>query len=154
MLLSKHLISQIRVYVFLKSKCSGQIKLPKELIELYSKELGFKSSKTFKKHLIWLLANKWITYNSKSGNYHIKGFVAVANKLKFICRKGAIFEPLDFDYFKPFIIAAVIKMYMQLKSRKDGQVYVKGCTRKTALILLLLLYLICTYGRILIFPNL
>jgi hypothetical protein len=129
--LMEHNVNQLRLYVFLKSKCSGHIKLSKERILSYCKELGYKTPKTFKTNLNWLMQNKWITVNTKSGNYRIKGFVEIANKLNFVCIKGAIFEPLEFKNFKPFIIAAVITYYMILKNRynKERSESLKGGSR-------------------------
>ena len=130
--LMEHKVNQLRLFIFLKTKCSGHLKLPKERIESYCKELSYKTPKTFKNNLNWLLKKEWITVNTKSGNYRIKGFVELSNKLKFSCTKVAIFEPMDFSKFKPFIIATVITYYMKLKSRYDKKrsECLKGGSRK------------------------
>ncbi len=130
--IKEHKVNQLRLYVFLKSKCSGQIKLPKERIDSYCLELGYKSTKTFKNNLNWLIMHKWITVNTKSGNYRIKGFLELSNKLMFCSVKGAIFEPLDFSKFKAFVSGAVITYYMKQKSRynKKRSELLIGSSRK------------------------
>lgn len=115
--IKEHKVNQLRLYVFLKSKCSGQIKLPKERIDNYCLELGYKSTKTFNNNLSWLIKHKWITVNTKSGNYRIKGFLELTNKLMFCSVKGAIFEPIDFSKFKAFVAGATITYFMIQKSR-------------------------------------
>ncbi len=123
--------AQLRLYVFLKVKCSGHMKLSEYQIEEFSHDLNIKSHKTFNSHLNWLLQEEWITYNSKSGNYRIKGFNELSKKLKFTSVTGAIFKIKDFKKFKAFCAAAVITYYMNYKSRIEKQSeFKKMCSRK------------------------
>lgn len=116
--ISRHCVNQLRLYIFLKTKCDGQIKLTNSTIKILAAELQV-TARTFKTNLNWLLQHKWITVNSKKSIYRIKSFYALSEKLNFACRKGAIFEPFDFTKFKGFIAAAVITYHMKLKSRYD-----------------------------------
>ncbi|OFX59419.1 MAG: hypothetical protein A2046_07145 [Bacteroidetes bacterium GWA2_30_7] len=117
--LTNHKVSQVRLFIYLKTICSGQFKLSDDKIKSICNNLNYKTPKTFKVHFNWLLKQEWITINGKSGYYKIKGFIPLANKLKLKSVRGAIFEPLDFTAFKPFIIAAVITYYMNYRSRNE-----------------------------------
>ena len=117
--LANHIVSQVRLFIYLKTICSGQFKLSDERIKNICAELNYKTPKTFKAHFAWLLKHKWITVNGKTGFFKIKGFIPLAKKLKFQSARGALFEPLDFSLFKPFIIAAVITYFMNYKSRNE-----------------------------------
>lgn len=116
--LTEHKVNQLRLFVFLKTKCSGQIKLSDSRIKTYAAELEM-TPRTFKNNLNWLLRNNWITFNTKKRQYHLKSFFSLSEELDFQCRKGAIFEPFDFTKFKGFISAAVITYHMKLKGRYD-----------------------------------
>jgi len=118
--LMNHKVSQVRLFIYLKTICSGQIKLTDETIKRICLELNYKTPKTFKVHLRWLVKHKWIYINGNTDYYKIKGFLPIAKKLHFCCIRGAIFEPLDFSKFKAFLIAAVITYFMYYKGRNEG----------------------------------
>jgi hypothetical protein len=129
--LSKHKVNQVRLYVYLKSICSGYFKLSDERIKSICQKLGYKTPKTFKTNLKWLLNERWVLFNINSGNYYVLGYVNLSQLMDFQASTGAIFKPVDFSVFKPFIIAAVITYYMKYKKRVErssGQK--RRCPRK------------------------
>lgn len=117
--LTNHKVNQVKLYIYLKTICSGHFKLSDELISCTCSELSIKSKRTFKSQFKWLIQKKWITVNSKKASYRIIGFPQLSSKLKFSSCKGALFEPMDFSKFKEFLIASVITYYMIRKSRWD-----------------------------------
>lgn len=112
-------VKQFRLFIYLKTICSGHFKLSNELIEKTCKELGYKSVKTFHAHFKFLVQKKWITVNSKSGNYRLIGFKQVANRLKVPTSKGVIYYTEYCLCFTGFIAAAVVTYYMKYRSHKE-----------------------------------
>lgn len=57
--------------------------------------------------LKWLLKNKWIGLNSKSGNYHLNSFKVIHRRTKSKTRTGIIWDGYDFKRFNAFVYAAI-----------------------------------------------
>jgi hypothetical protein len=115
--LSKRKVSQVRLYLYLKSQCSGYLSWTPELKERIKKDLDIKESRTIDRNLDWLLKNKWIITNTKRGSIRIVSYLVLSQKLQFRSATGAIFETIDFQNFRPFIYAAVVTYYLQYKHR-------------------------------------
>jgi hypothetical protein len=130
--LTNHKVNQVKLYVYLKTICSGHFKVNKNLIAIVCKELKLKSGKTFKSNLNWLLEENWITVNSKSKSYRIIGFRQLAKKLEFNSATGALFDPPEFEKFRAFLIGAVISYHSKWKRRKAWQSgLLEGSPRKS-----------------------
>lgn len=127
-------IKQFRLFIYLKTICSGHFKLSDELIEKACTELGYKSVKTFHAHFRFLVQKKWITYNSISGNYRVIGFKQVANRLKVPSSKGALYYPEFSKNFTGFVAGAVISFYMIYRNHKERRsALLKRSARKNRL---------------------
>ncbi|HEY4788568.1 MAG TPA: hypothetical protein VIH57_21105 [Bacteroidales bacterium] len=118
-MLKWHIVMQIRLYTYLKTICYGRFKLSEDFINNCCVALEYKSKKTFKAHFEYLLQNKWLTFNSKSGSYRIVGLSHIANRLRFQTSKGAIFYPEYFKKFKGFVTGTVITYYMIKRSQEE-----------------------------------
>ena len=112
-------VKQFRLFIYLKTICSGHFKLSNELIEKACTELGYKSVKTFHTHFKFLVQKKWITVNSKSGNYRLIGFKQVANRLKVPTSKGVIYYTEYCLCFTGFAAATVITYYMKYRCQRE-----------------------------------
>ncbi len=112
-------VKQFRLFIYLKTICSGHFKLSDSLIKKTCSELGYKSEKTFFVHLKYLVQKKWITVNSKSGNYRLIGYKQVANRLKVPTSKGGIFYPEYSKCFTGYIAAVVITFYIKYRSHNE-----------------------------------
>ncbi|MDA3929223.1 MAG: hypothetical protein PF541_09700, partial [Prolixibacteraceae bacterium] len=53
--LTNKVVNQLKLYLYLKSVCSGHFKLNDKNIELACEYLGLKTEKTFHKNLHWLI---------------------------------------------------------------------------------------------------
>ncbi|WP_372753141.1 hypothetical protein [Labilibaculum sp.] len=115
--LSKRKVSQVRLYLYLKSQCSGYLPWTKQIKEKVKKDLAIKDSRTIDRNLHWLLKNRWITKNAKRGSIRIVSYLVLSKKLQFRSATGAIFSTIDFQNFRPFIYAAVVTYYLHYKHR-------------------------------------
>jgi hypothetical protein len=115
--LSKRKVSQLRLYLYLKSQCSGYLSWTPDLVEKIQADLGIKEPRTIDRNLQWLLKNKWIITNTKRGSIRIVSYLVLSKKLQFRSATGAIFDTIDFHNFRPFIYAAVVTYYLQYKHR-------------------------------------
>lgn len=106
--LTNKVVNQFRLYIYLKSVCSGHFKVDGDFISKTGTDLEIKAERTFKKNLKWLIKNKWITVNSKNGNHRIISFDHLCNKLKLKGNTGVVFEEDNFKDFRPFLYAASI----------------------------------------------
>ncbi len=111
-------VSQFKLFIYLKISTSGHFLCTNELKNKTCSIVGFKSVKTFNKHLEWLLVNKWITFNSKSGSFRVVGFAQLARRFKIVSSKSVVFSIDDFNTFKGFVSGAVITYMMINKSRR------------------------------------
>ncbi len=130
--LQKKHIPELQLYCWLKTQCSGHFKLSNRLVFAAANQLSATKS-TVQKRLKWLLKNRWITLNNKTGRYHINSFQVVHNRTNFLCNKGALWEYYDFRLFKEFVYTAVLynlartKWYYDRKLLKEqGRTVVKA----------------------------
>ena len=62
---------------------------------------------TFNNRLKWLLKNKWIGLNSKTGNYHLNSFKVMHRRTKLSTLTGIIWDDYDFQKFNAFVYTAI-----------------------------------------------
>lgn len=119
--LSKKIVNQLRLYLYLKSVCSGHFFVSDTNIRTACDFLKIKSEKTFRKNLRWLIKNKWVAYNSKTGSCRIISFARLCHKLNIGTKTGVVFSESDFQTFRPFIYAAVISWRLRRKNWLERQ---------------------------------
>lgn len=88
---------------------------------------------TFEKRLKWLIKNRWIGLNNKTGSYHINSFKVIHRRIGSDLHKGIVWEKYDFKNFKEFVYAGILlhlaktKWYYERKKRKEqGRIVVKA----------------------------
>lgn len=62
---------------------------------------------TLNTRLKWLLENKLIGLNSKTGNYHLNSFKVIHHRTKLPTKTGIIWDEYDFKNFNAFVYAAI-----------------------------------------------
>jgi hypothetical protein len=130
--LSHKVVNQLRLYLYLKSVCSGHFKVDQQSVQHACKFLDYYSHKTFYKNLNWLLSQKWVTMNSISNSCRIISFSRLSHKLNITTRTGVLFETKDFKHFRPFLYAAVIVWTIRTKEWLQRQpAPVKGGASKS-----------------------
>ena len=100
-------IKQLQLYCWLKTQCSGHFRLTEQLIYSGVNQLET-TRQTFKKRLKWLVDNRWIGLNTKSGSYHINSFKVIHRRSGSQLIKGVLWEYYDFKKFTNFIYAALL----------------------------------------------
>ena len=129
--LSHKVVNQLRLYLYLKSVCSGHFKVEERSVHEACKFLDYYSHKTFYSNLSWLISKKWITFNSISHNCRVISFARLCHKLNIKTKTGVVFESSDFKHFRPFLYTAVIAWSIRFKEwRKRQPVSIKGDARK------------------------
>ena len=112
-------VSKVRLFLYLKSICSGHFLLSEEMIDEVCLALKWKSVKTFKANLSWLVRHKWITVNSKLNAYRIVSYKQLGRMIKSKINTSALMFEDDFNCFRAFMYAAVITWSMKAKTRID-----------------------------------
>lgn len=116
--LSKRRVRSLQVYVYLKLKCSGKIKIDQQLLKIIANDLGLKSIKTIKTIVADLIDAQWISKSNKSGYYFVKSFERIRKLHNFRRRAGAEFSINDIKNFKAFLIAAIISNLIYAQKRR------------------------------------
>jgi hypothetical protein len=130
--LTHKVVNQLRLYLYLKSVCSGHFKVDDRSVQHACEFLDLKSHKSFYKNLQWLILQKWVTGNSISNNCRVISFARLCYKLNSTTRTGVKFETKDFKHFRPFLYAAVIAWSIRnMEWRKRQPASKKGDTRKS-----------------------
>jgi len=119
--LSQRKVNQVRLYLYLKSQCSGYLPWTPELIEKIKCDLRIKERRTVESNLKWLVKNKWIIKNSKRESIRVISYLLLSNKLQFSSATGALFDTSQFHNIRPFIYAAVVTYYLKYKHRLAKQ---------------------------------
>ena len=117
--LIKGYVNQLRLFVYLKLICSGHFRMKKKFVEQVCKDLNI-SRNSFYKYRIWLIKNKFITLNSKSGSHRIVGFSQLYWKSVYRNRYGTYMEWKDLRTFKAFAIAAVMTFVSEKIIKAQG----------------------------------
>jgi hypothetical protein len=130
--LTHKVVNQLRLYLYLKSVCSGHFKLREGNVTEACEFLDLKSEKTFHKNLQWLIYYKWVAYNSKTMRIRVISFSRIYHKLEISNKSGVIFEKEDFQSFRPFLYAAVYAWSIRHKNWLERQpVRKEGRARKS-----------------------
>ena len=130
--LSEKVVNQLKIYLYLKEKCSGHFLLNEQNIKHACEFLVLKSEKTFHKNLNWLIRNKWVAFNSKTNSCRIISFARLCHKLAIKTKTGVHFEIDDFKSFRPFLYAAIFAWTIRRKDWHERQpVRKKGRTNKS-----------------------
>lgn len=116
--LSTKKVRPLQVFVYLKLKCSGKIKISQQFLKNIANDLGLKSSKTVITSIVDLQNRQWISKSNKSGYYFVKGFESIRKLLNLSKRAGAEFIINDIKNFKAFLIAAIISHLINLQQRR------------------------------------
>jgi hypothetical protein len=129
--LSSKLVRPFQVFVYLKSKCSGKIKLNKEDLDNVASKLGLKSERTVKYCLKKLIDSRWIGFSPRSGFYFIKGYDQIRIQHKFYRRRGAEFSLDEIKDLKAFLIATTIGLLINAQKRRRRAVEPSMARSKT-----------------------
>lgn len=111
-------VRALQTFVWLKIRCSGKIKITKEVLVDMAKDLDLKSIKTIKSNIEYLLDKHWITHSKKSGYYFIKGFEDIRKMEGMSKRTGVEFDITDIRNFKGFLIGSVISNLIGIQRRR------------------------------------
>jgi hypothetical protein len=103
----KNCIAEFQLYCWLKLQCSGHFKLTNQLVFEGINQLQI-TKPTFKKRLSWLLNQRWIGFNSKTGSYHINSFKVLHYRTGWTQKTGIVWEDYNIKKFKEFVFAAIL----------------------------------------------
>lgn len=111
-------VRALQIFVWLKMRCSGKIKITREVLVDMAKDIDVKSLKTIKSNIDYLLEKKWITRSKRSGYYFIKGFEGIRKMEGMSKRTGAEFDIRDIRNFKGYLIGSVISNLIGIQRRR------------------------------------
>jgi len=130
--LSNKIVNQFKVYIYLKSICSGHFRVHGDFVSNACLDLDIQDRRTFSKNLRWLLNNRWVTLNSKTGSYRIVSYDRLCYRLKIKGFTNVAFCRDYFKSFRPFLYAASMTTQVRIKNRSIRQpVWKEGRTRKS-----------------------
>lgn len=113
-------IAELQLFCWLKTECSGHFKLNNQLLFAGITQLGI-TRQTFKKRLKWLVDNRWIGLNSKTGSHHINSFKVIHRRTGNESIKGILWEYYDFMMFREFVHAAILYDLAKKKRYYDNK---------------------------------
>ena len=122
--IQNNFVGELRLYLFLKKECSGQIQLPPSKRKEIAMALSC-GERTVRNHLHKLRNRNWIGFNEKSGYYFIRGFDKVSSIEGLTGRKGCWLEInmkdiwSDKRKFTAFLAAALIGHLVQVSKWKE-----------------------------------
>lgn len=117
-------VNQLKLFIYLKINCSGEIEYNESSYSTWAKEICV-NSKTVKTSLKWLIKNKWVTVNSKKKTLRIISYKNLSKKLNIDFNTGYLFEPESYKYFKAMCCGIVITFYLNRKryfNRRSGNI--------------------------------
>ena len=117
--LTNKIIRPMQLYIYLKSKCSGAMKISTSDLHNIASDLDLKSSRTIRNNLHILLKLNWIGYDLKQKVFYVRGFETIRKLQGFIGRTSAEFDVRQILRFKGFIVAAVITTLIGEQKRKE-----------------------------------
>ena len=116
--LQNKLVTTFKMYLMLKYRCSGILKLSKAESEQLCTDMGFLSNKSFKKHLKLLIKLNWIGYNEQTEYYFIRSLEYLRKQNSFYRRKGVEFSFDWIETLKEFLFSSVAKSLIEEQKRK------------------------------------
>ncbi len=115
--ISNSLIKPFKLYLILKSRCSGQIKLDTADFEQLATILDYKSIKSIRNNLTILIKLNWVGYNKKSGLYFVRGFDYIRKKHQFNRRTAIFLELSQIIYLQELLLAGLITKLIKNRIR-------------------------------------
>lgn len=114
----------LRLYVYLKAVCAGQIKLDASTKMKIANELGV-GIKTINNQLSKLEERNWVGYNPATGNYFIRGFNKITDIEKLYGRQGIRID-VSKDIrvktrFKALVLGAIIGHLANVSKYKERE---------------------------------
>lgn len=113
-------MGQFQLFCWLKTKCSGHFKLTNQLMFAAYHDLSV-NRQTLNNRMKWLLENKWIGLNSKTGNYHLNSFKLIHRRTKLSTKTGILWDEYDFKNFNAFVYTAIFTTIARNKWWIDQQ---------------------------------
>ena len=110
-------VNQLKLYLYLKSIASGQIRLTQKTKEQILKGIEWKDQRTLETNLEWLLKHHWTAYNSKTQSLRITSFGRLHYKIKGRVCTGVRMNSEDLKTFRAFIYASIITWSMNERKR-------------------------------------
>lgn len=113
-------MGQFQLFCWLKTKCSGHFKLSNQMMFAAYHDLSV-NRQTLNNRMKWLLENKWIGLNSKTGNYHLNSFKVIHRRTKLSTKTGIIWDEYDFKNFNAFVYTSIFTTIARNKWWIDQQ---------------------------------
>lgn len=115
--LREKIINQFRVYLCMKRRCVGQMRLSPEMVKEIADEIGVHQA-TVLRYIETMKKKNWIGYNPNSGMYFIRGWSYILGVEKLEGRSGV---EVDFDSdiknLRALAFAAATSHYMKVRER-------------------------------------
>lgn len=127
-----HFINEFRLYLLMKSMCSGKMKLPEETVKTIMSVMKVKTRSTITARLSSLIHRNWIGFNPKTGIYFIRGFNAVCRVEGINTKHAVVYSAEDCKDFVGFVGAVLfLNFYKSVKrGLRNGTVTIKGVTKQ------------------------
>lgn len=110
-----------RTYIWLKTICSGKLRITKEVEEQFKIDFNYKDHRNFWKHLDVLLKRNWVGHNPTSGIYFIRGFGNIMNQENLYGRQRSEFSIKDFSDFDEWMFSSTIQSWIKNREAKKSE---------------------------------
>jgi len=108
----------MQLYIYLKTHCSGKVKISKCDFQTIAKKIGLSSARSVENNLKKLIVKNWVGYNKKSKYYFIRGIDKIRWLLGFKTKTAAEFDSREIKKLKAFLAAAKIGYLLDNQKRK------------------------------------
>lgn len=119
------MFNPFQLYIVLKARCNGAIKLRKANLDEIRDELSYKSIRSVKNNLKILLDLNWIGHDRKSKTYYIRSFDRICKQCGLKITSCAEFNLKEINKFKAFIISSVIGALVAQQRRRNWKAEAK-----------------------------
>lgn len=119
--LKNKFVRPMQLYIHLKGKASGMIKLTDEIKGIIGKEIGLKSKRAVSNNLKLLVERGWIGFDKQSGYYFIRNFESVKKTEGLSRSMAAEFYFQDIKKLKAFLCGAVIAKLIRSQKRQKRE---------------------------------
>ncbi len=118
----KKFFSPLRLYIYLKTRCFGQLRITPKLKRVIAKDLSI-SVRHIDNLLDLLIKRNWIGYYQFSGYYYIRGFDKI-REIEGLCGRRGVWLSVEKDInnskiFKAFVIGAVVGRLANVSKYKE-----------------------------------
>lgn len=121
LVISEKLNKPFRTYIWLKTICSGKLRIDQDVVTKYKADFGYIDDRTLWANIEKLKARNWVGYNPESEIYFIRGFGNIMTQEGLSGKQRSEFGIKEFGKFDEWMFASSMETWIKQRKAKGSE---------------------------------